>query len=63
VPIFKSIEWLTDEDHYKITEGNARKLFSRMFAASKGYQFPSFTLREPQGERLETKVIAFFRSC
>ena len=36
VPIFRSIDWLTDEERYKITEGNARKLFSRMFASSKG---------------------------
>ncbi len=35
VPIFKSIEWLSDEDKTKITEGNAKKLFSRMAAKSK----------------------------
>jgi 4-oxalmesaconate hydratase len=29
VGMVKSIEWLTDEDHYKIFEGNARKLYSR----------------------------------
>ena len=36
VPIFQSIDWLTDEERYKITEGNARKVFSRMFAGAKG---------------------------
>jgi hypothetical protein len=25
----KSIEWLTDQDRYKIFEGNARRLYSR----------------------------------
>jgi len=35
VPIFKSIEWLSEEDKTKITEGNAKKLFSRMAAKSK----------------------------
>src|SRR5262249_7967799 len=30
VPIFQSIEWLSDEDRYKITEGNARKVYSRI---------------------------------
>jgi 4-oxalmesaconate hydratase len=30
VPIFQSIDWLTDEDRRKITEGNAQKVFSRM---------------------------------
>ncbi len=35
VPIFQSIDWLTDEDRRKITEGNARKVFSRMVAGSK----------------------------
>jgi 4-oxalmesaconate hydratase len=29
VGMVKSIEWLTDEDRYKIFEGNARKLYSR----------------------------------
>jgi hypothetical protein len=29
VPIFQSIEWLSDEDCHKITEGNARKVYSR----------------------------------
>jgi 4-oxalmesaconate hydratase len=29
VPIFQSIEWLSDEDRHKITEGNARKVYSR----------------------------------
>jgi 4-oxalmesaconate hydratase len=32
VPIFKSIEWLSEDDRRKITEDNARKVFSRMFA-------------------------------
>jgi len=31
-PIFQSIDWLTDEDRRKVTEGNARKVFSRMVA-------------------------------
>jgi 4-oxalmesaconate hydratase len=35
VPIFQSIDWLSDEDRYKITEGNARKVFSKMFGAAK----------------------------
>jgi 4-oxalmesaconate hydratase len=35
VPIFQSIDWLSDEERYKITEGNARKVFSRIFAESK----------------------------
>jgi 4-oxalmesaconate hydratase len=35
VPIFKSIEWLSEEDKLKITEGNARKVFSRAFGQSK----------------------------
>jgi len=30
VPIFQSIDWLSDEDKRKITEGNARKVFSRI---------------------------------
>jgi 4-oxalmesaconate hydratase len=30
VPILQSIEWLSDADRYKITEGNARKVYSRM---------------------------------
>jgi 4-oxalmesaconate hydratase len=29
VEMVKSIEWLTDEDRYKIFEGNARKLYTR----------------------------------
>jgi len=29
VDMVKSIDWLTDEDRYKIFEGNARKLYSR----------------------------------
>jgi hypothetical protein len=36
VPIFQSIDWLTDDQRYKITEGNARKAFSRMFTKPKG---------------------------
>jgi 4-oxalmesaconate hydratase len=35
VPIFESIDWLTPEERHKITEGNAKKIFSRMFAGSK----------------------------
>ena len=30
VPIFQSIEWLSEDDRRKITEGNAKKIFSRM---------------------------------
>jgi 4-oxalmesaconate hydratase len=30
VPIFQSIEWLSDEDRRQITEGNAKNVFSRM---------------------------------
>jgi len=30
VPIFKSIDWLTEEERQKITEGNARKVFSKI---------------------------------
>ena len=30
VPIFQSIEWLSDADRHKITEGNAKNVFSRM---------------------------------
>ena len=30
VPILQSIDWLSDADRYKITEGNARKVYSRM---------------------------------
>jgi 4-oxalmesaconate hydratase len=33
VPIFNSIEWLTDDERRKITEANAKKLFSRMTAS------------------------------
>jgi hypothetical protein len=29
------IDWFTDEERTKITEGNARNVFSRMFAQSK----------------------------
>jgi 4-oxalmesaconate hydratase len=36
VPIFQSIDWLSAEERYNITEGNARRVFSRMFAQSKG---------------------------
>jgi 4-oxalmesaconate hydratase len=32
VPLLQSIEWLTDEDRYKITEGNVRKVYNRMTA-------------------------------
>jgi 4-oxalmesaconate hydratase len=35
VPIFKSIDWLSDDDRQKITEGNAKKIFSRMVAKAK----------------------------
>jgi 4-oxalmesaconate hydratase len=36
VPIFQAIEWLSEEDRYKITEGNARKVYSRIdFGARK----------------------------
>jgi 4-oxalmesaconate hydratase len=35
VPIFDSIDWLTPEERHKITEGNAKKVFSCMFAGSK----------------------------
>jgi 4-oxalmesaconate hydratase len=30
VPIFQAIEWLSEEDRDKITEGNARKVYSRI---------------------------------
>ena len=30
VPLFQAIDWLSDDDRYKITEGNARKVYSRM---------------------------------
>jgi 4-oxalmesaconate hydratase len=33
VPIFQSIEWLSEEDRLKITEGNAKKIFSRIAQA------------------------------
>jgi 4-oxalmesaconate hydratase len=36
VPIFQEIDWLTREERYKITEGNVRKLFPRIFAPSAG---------------------------
>ena len=35
VPLFQSIDWLTEEERHKITEGNAKKVFSRMFAHAK----------------------------
>jgi 4-oxalmesaconate hydratase len=35
VPIFQSIDWLSEGDRRKITEGNAKKLFSRMAAPAK----------------------------
>jgi 4-oxalmesaconate hydratase len=35
VPIFQSIDWLSQEDKLKITEGNARKVFSRMATQAK----------------------------
>jgi 4-oxalmesaconate hydratase len=33
VPLFQSIDWLTDEERYKIAEGNASKVFSRIRAS------------------------------
>jgi 4-oxalmesaconate hydratase len=36
VPIFQEIDWLTKEERYKITEGNVRKLFPRIFDRSAG---------------------------
>lgn len=30
VPLLESIEWLTDEDRHKITEGNVRKVYNRI---------------------------------
>jgi 4-oxalmesaconate hydratase len=35
VPIFKSIEWLSDEDRRKITEENAKRVFSKISAQKK----------------------------
>ena len=35
VPIFNSVEGLSEQDRYNITEGNARRVFSRLFADSK----------------------------
>ncbi|HKA32983.1 MAG TPA: amidohydrolase family protein, partial [Candidatus Binatia bacterium] len=32
VPIFQSIEWLSEADKKKITEENAKKVFSKAFA-------------------------------
>jgi 4-oxalmesaconate hydratase len=37
VPIFQEIDWLSQEERYKITEGNVRKLFPRIFDGSAGY--------------------------
>jgi hypothetical protein len=36
VPIFQEIDWLTKEERYKITEGNVRKLFPRIFGPTAG---------------------------
>jgi hypothetical protein len=36
VPIFKSIDWLTDEERQKITEDNAKKVFSRISTRANG---------------------------
>ena len=36
VPIFQEIDWLTTDERYKITEGNVRKLFPRIFDRSAG---------------------------
>jgi 4-oxalmesaconate hydratase len=33
-PVVEAIDWLTDEDRYKIFEGNARKVYSRAFATA-----------------------------
>ena len=35
VPIFQSIDWLTEEERHKITEGNAKKIFARMSSHSR----------------------------
>jgi 4-oxalmesaconate hydratase len=35
VPIFQSIDWLSDDERYNISEGNARRVFSKMFAEKK----------------------------
>lgn len=35
VPIFQSIDWLSAEERYNISEGNARRVFSKMFAEKK----------------------------
>ena len=32
--LFNAIEWLSDEDRQKITEGNARKVYSRLPVAA-----------------------------
>ena len=32
VPIFNSLEGLSQQDRYNITEGNARRLYTRLFA-------------------------------
>ena len=34
VPILESIDWLSDQDRQKITEGNALKVFSRLNTGS-----------------------------
>ena len=35
VPIFNSLEGLSQQDRYNITEGNARRLYTRLFAEKK----------------------------
>jgi 4-oxalmesaconate hydratase len=35
VPLFQAIDWLSDDDRYKITEGNARKVYSRMHVGAR----------------------------
>ena len=35
-PILQSIDWLSDADRYKITEGNARKVYLRMKVGASG---------------------------
>jgi hypothetical protein len=36
VPILQSIDWLSDADRSKLTEGNARKVSSRMQVGASG---------------------------
>ena len=36
VPILQSIDWLSDADRYKITEGTARKVSARMKVGASG---------------------------